>query len=78
MQAKITELQKKTSAASVEARAEMQKAIKELERKKNEAKKKLEEVNDSTSSAWIELKKGMNAAVEDLRKSYKEALSKLP
>ncbi|MCC2641006.1 MAG: uncharacterized protein K0S45_1419 [Nitrospira sp.] len=78
MQVKITELQKKTSVASVKARDEMQKAIQDLEEKKKEANKKLEEVNASTTSAWSKLKDGMATAVEDLKKSYKEALSKLP
>lgn len=78
LQARIAELQKKTDAVSAEARAEMQKALKELEGKKEEAKKKLEELNESTSSTWGRLKDGMNAAVEDLKKSYKETVSKLP
>ena len=78
MQVKIAELQKKTNAASAEARTEMQKALQELEHKKDEAGKQLEEVNASTSSAWSKLKDNMNAAVEDLKKSYKETVSKLP
>ncbi len=78
MQVKITELQKKTNAASVEARAEMQKALQDLEQKKEEARKQLDEVSHNTSSAWSKLKDNMNAAVEDLKKSYKETVSKLP
>ncbi len=78
MQVKIAELQKKANAASAEARTEMQKALQELEHKKDEAGKQLEEVNASTSSAWSKLKDNMNAAVEDLKKSYKETVSKLP
>jgi Skp family chaperone for outer membrane proteins len=78
MQVKIAELQKKTHAASAEARTEMQKALQELEHKKAEAGKQLEEVNASTSSAWSKLKDNMNAAVEDLKKSYTETVSKLP
>ncbi len=78
MQIKIAELQKKTNAASAEARSDMQKALQELERKKDEARKQLDEVNESTSSAWSKLKDNMNAAVEDLKKSYKETVSKLP
>ena len=78
MQVKIAELQKKTNAASAEARTEMQKALQELEHKKDEAGKQLAEVNASTSSAWSKLKDNMNAAVEDLKKSYKETVSKLP
>lgn len=78
LQTKIAELQKKAGAASAEARRDMQKAIQDLETKKDEARKKLEEVNESTSSAWSTLKDGMTAAVEDLKKSYQEAVSKLP
>ena len=78
MQIKIAELQKKTNAASAEARSDMQKALQELEHKKEEARKQLDEVNESTSSAWSKLKDNMNAAVDDLKKSYKETVSKLP
>lgn len=78
MQIKITELQKKTNAASAEARSDMQKALQELEHKKEEARKQLDQVNESTSSAWSKLKDNMNAAVEDLKKSYTETVSKLP
>lgn len=78
MQIKITELQKKTNAASAEARSDMQKAIQELEHKKEETRKQLDQVNESTSSAWSKLKDNMNAAVEDLKKSYTETVSKLP
>lgn len=78
MQIKIAELQKKTNAASAEARSDMQKALQELEHKKEEARKQLDEVNESTSSAWSKLKDNMNAAVDDLKKSYKEPVSKLP
>lgn len=78
MQTKITELQKKTSAASVEARKDMQKALQDLEHKKDEARKQLDEVSHSTSSAWSTLKDNVNAAVADLKKSYKDTVSKLP
>ena len=78
LQPKIAVFQKKTSAASAEARKDLQKAIQDLEKKKEEARRKLEEVNESTSSAWSSLKDGMTAAVEDLKKRYKEAVSRLP
>lgn len=78
LQIKIAELRKRASAASVEARGELQKAIQELEKKKDAARRKLEELHASTSSAWSIMRDGMTAAVEDLKKSYKEAVSKLP
>lgn len=78
LQPKIAELQKRTSAASAEARKDLQKAIQDLEKKRDEARRKLEAVNESSSSAWSLFKDGMTAAVEDLKKSYQEAVSKLP
>lgn len=78
LQIKITELQKKTSVASAEARAELQKAIQDLEHRKNEARKRFDEMNASTSSAWSKMKDGLNESLEDLKKSYRETLSKLP
>ena len=78
MQAQIAELQTRTDVASSEVRKDVQKAIQDLEKKKDEARRKLDEVNGATSSAWATLKEGMTAAVEDLKKSYKEAMSKLP
>ncbi len=78
LQIKITELQKKTSVASAEARAELQKAIQDLEQRKNEARKRFDEMNASTTSAWSKMKDGLNESLEDLKKSYRETLSKLP
>ena len=77
LQIKIAELQKKTGPPPRRP-GDMQKAIQDLEKKKDAARKKLEEFNASTSSAWSTLRDGMTAAVEDLKKSYKEAVSKLP
>jgi len=78
LQIKMTELQKKTSVASAEARTELQKAIQDLEQRKNEARKRFDEMNASTSSAWSKMKDGLNESLEDLKKSYRETLSKLP
>lgn len=78
MQTKIAELQTKTRAASAEARKELQAALQDLERKKEEARKQLDEVSRSTSSAWNRLKDNLDATVADLKKSYKETVSKLP
>ncbi|MFZ1501712.1 MAG: hypothetical protein WAS50_01055 [Nitrospira sp.] len=78
LQIKMTELQKKTSVASAEARTELQKAIQDLEHRKNEARKRFDELNASTSSAWSKMKDGLNESLEDLKKSYRETLSKLP
>lgn len=78
IQGKIAELQKKTGAASVEARSEMHKALQDLERKKNEARKQLDDVSQSTSAGWSKLKENLNRTLDDLKKSYQETVSKLP
>ncbi|HET9960940.1 MAG TPA: hypothetical protein VFQ34_01275 [Nitrospiraceae bacterium] len=78
MQEKIAELRRKTESASAEARAELQNAITDLEKKKNEARKKLDEASESTGTAFGRLRDGVATAVEELKKSYKDALSKMP
>ena len=78
IQVKIADLQNKTATASGEARVELQKAVKDLETKKNAARKTLDELHTATASAWNRLKDDMNLALERLRKSYKDSLSKLP
>lgn len=78
IQGKIAELQAKTASASGEARIELQKAIKDLEIKKDDARKALNELHNSTASAWHRFKDDMNSALERLRQSYRESLSKLP
>ena len=78
IQAKITDLQTKTATVSDAARIELQKAIKDLETKKDEARKALNQLHSSTTSAWNGLNDDMNLALERLRKSYKDSLSKLP
>ena len=78
IQAKITDLQTKTATVLDAARIELQKAIKDLETKKDEARKALNQLHSSTTSAWNGLNDDMNLALERLRKSYKDSLSKLP
>ena len=78
IQIKIAELQKKTNAASVEARSDLQKALLDLERKKDEARKQFDEVSQSTSSGWNKLKEKLNHTLDELKKSYKDTVSKLP
>ncbi|MGH7257174.1 MAG: hypothetical protein ACREIM_02275, partial [Nitrospiraceae bacterium] len=56
IQAKIADLQTKTATASGEARVELQKAIKDLETKKDEARKTMDELHNSTTAAWNRFK----------------------
>lgn len=78
IQAKIADLQTKTATASGEARVELQKAIKDFETKKDEARKTMDELHNSTTAAWNRFKDNMNLALERLRQVHKDSLSKLP
>ena len=78
MQARITQLRGQVTHASAEARADIQKAIGELEKKKDLAEKKAEAIHSATASSWEQVKSKTAAAMDDLRDSLKRALSHLP
>ena len=78
MQGRITQLRGQVKHASAEARADIQKAIKELEKKKDLASKKVEAIHSATASSWEQVKSKTVAAMDDLRDSLKRALSHLP
>jgi TolA-binding protein len=78
MQVRIRQLRGQVKHASVEARADLQKAIGELEKKKDLASKKVKAIHSATASSWEQVKSKTEAAMDDLRDSLKRALSHLP
>jgi len=78
MQVRITQLRGQVKHASGEARADVQKAIRELEKKKDLANKKVEAIHSATASSWEQVKSKTAAAMDDLRDSLNRALSHLP
>jgi DNA repair exonuclease SbcCD ATPase subunit len=78
IQKQIIALQGKVGEASAATRAELQKSLAELERKKDAAKDRLDELRAATDAKWTELKSGVNAAIDELKESYRKALSRLP
>ena len=78
MQVLITQLRGQVTHTSAEARADIQKAIKELEKKKDLANKKAEAIHSATASSWEQVKLKTAAAMDDLRDSLKRALPHLP
>ncbi len=78
MQALITQLRGQVSHASAEARTDIQKAISELEKKKDLAHKKTEDIHSATAYSWEQVKSKTSAAVDDLRDSLNRTLSHLP
>jgi len=78
VQVRITQLRGQIKHASAEARADLQKAIRELEKKKDLANKKIEAIHSATASSWEQVKSKTAAAMNDLRDSLNRALSHLP
>jgi hypothetical protein len=78
MQERITELRGQVKHASAEAKADIQKAVSELEKKKGLAEKKAKEIQSATASSWEQVKSKTSVALDDLRESYNRAKSHLP
>ena len=78
IQVRITQLRGQVEHASGEARADIQKTIGELEKKKDLANKKVEAIHSATAASWEQVKSKTAAAMDDLRDSLKRALSHLP
>ena len=78
MKVRIRQLRGQVKHASAEARADLQKAIGELEKKKDLANKKVKAIHSATASSWEQVKLKAEAAMDDLRDSLNRALSYLP
>ena len=78
MQTRITQLRGEVKHASAEARADIQKAIGELEKKKDLAEKKAQDIHSATASSWEQVKSKTAAAMDDLRDSLTRTLSHFP
>ena len=78
MQVRITQLRGQVTHASAEARADIRKAIGELEKNKDLVNKKAQDIHSATASSWEQVKSKTAAAMDDLRDSLTQALSHLP
>jgi signal transduction protein with GAF and PtsI domain len=78
MQVRIMQLRGQVEHASAEARADIQKAVGELEKKKDLAQKKAEDIHSATASSWEQVKSKTSSAMDDLRDSFTRARSYLP
>ena len=78
MKVRIRELRGQVKHASAEARADLKKAIGELEKKKDLATKKVKAIHSATASSWEQVKSKTEAAMADLRDSLTRARSYLP
>ena len=78
IQVHISKLHGQVNHASTEAKADIQKAIADLEKKKALAQKKAEDIHSATASSWEQVKSKTAAAMDDLRDSVNRTLSHLP
>ncbi len=72
----IRDLEDKVKRAGAESKAFFNKAMAELDRQREAARKKLDELKSASAEAWEKLRAGMDAALEDLKKSYDELRSR--
>ena len=78
MQVRITQLRGQVTHASAEARVDIQKAIGELEKKKDLAEKKAQDIHSATASSWEQAKLKTAVAMDDFRDSLTLTLSHFP
>jgi DNA replication initiation complex subunit (GINS family) len=78
IQVHIMQLRGQVTHASAEGRADIQKAIGELEKKKDQANKKAQDIHSATAASWDQVKSKTAAAMDDLRDSLTKTLSHFP
>ncbi len=78
IQVHIMQFRGQVKHASTEARVDIQKAIGELEMKKDLANKKVESIHSATASSWEQAKSKTAAAMDDLRDSVNRTLPHFP
>ena len=78
IQAGMATLQRKVNTASDETRADLQRAITQLESKKAEATKRLEDLHQASASTWSRLRDGMTDLLQEVERSYRDTVSALP
>lgn len=78
LQQQIAALRGKVAEASVSTRAELQKSLNELEKKKDGVREQLDELKRTTDKKWQDVQDRMNSALHELKQSYQKLLSRIP
>ena len=73
----LADLKAKSSAASDKAKSDWNKALAQLEQKKDSAAQKLEQLKTASADKWQELRTNTETAFAELEKSFKDTLSSL-
>ena len=78
IQRQIIGLREKIAKASESTRADFQKSLNELEKKKDGVKERLDELKGATGAKWYEVQERMNNALNELKHSCQKLLSHMP
>ena len=76
LDAEIARLRDKGRELTGDAKAEWERALPELQAKRDSAHAKLAEVRQSSAEAWLEVKKGAQSAWDDLDRAFHDASKK--
>lgn len=72
----VDELKEKARGVKGEAKAELNRQLDELRKKKEETSRKLKEMKSATGKAWEDLKTGIETALEDLEKTFQQMMKR--
>ena len=78
IQRQIIGLSEKIAKASESTRADLQKSLHELEKKKDGVRERLDELKVATDAKWHGVKDGMNKALNELQPSCRKLLFHMP
>ena len=78
LQGQILRLREKIAKASESTRADLQKSLNELEKKKEGVREKLDELKSTGGAKWHELREGLHTALNELTQSYRKVLPHIP
>lgn len=74
----IETLRGRARNGSVSTRAELQKSIDELDKKKEAVRDKLDALRNATDAKWHTIRATVDTAFDEIKGSYQKALSRLP
>lgn len=69
----ITELERRAAKATGDAKRELEEALADVKRRREQLRTSIERVGDSTEKEWDEAKRAVDEAVSDLRKRIRDA-----
>lgn len=78
IQRQIIGLRERMTKTSESTRADLQKSLNELEKKKDVVKERLDELKGASNAKWHEVREGMSSALNELKLSYRKLLSHMP